>query len=116
MVAHGRMLKKEYREDVKVVFVYPCIAKKKESTDPRNFDSIDAVLNFNDIRKWMESERISIEDCGDVPFERLEPQVNQLYPVTGGIIPPFYPQRNRRTDTGSFISTERKIVLNSATA
>ena len=86
MVAHGRMLKKEYGEDVKVVFVGPCIAKKKESTDPRNFDSIDAVLNFNDIRKWMESERISIEDCGDVPFERLEPQVNQLYPVTGGII------------------------------
>ena len=51
MVAHGRMLKKEYGEDTKVVFIGPCIAKKKESLDPRNAGSIDAVLNFNDIRR-----------------------------------------------------------------
>lgn len=86
MVAHGRMLKKEYGEDVKVVFVGPCIAKKKESVDIRNSKSIDAVLNFNDIRQWMEAENISIEECEDTPFKHLPPGVNQLYPVTGGVI------------------------------
>lgn len=86
MVAHGRMLKKEYGEDVKVVFVGPCIAKKKESMDPRNEGSIDAVLNFNDIRKWLEAEHISIGECGDIAFQHLKPGVNQLYPVTGGVI------------------------------
>lgn len=86
MVAHGRMLKKEYGVDTKVVFVGPCIAKKKESTDPRNAASIDAVLNFNDIKKWLQDEQISPADCEDIPFAHLEPKVNQLYPVTGGVI------------------------------
>ncbi|WP_125140880.1 [Fe-Fe] hydrogenase large subunit C-terminal domain-containing protein [Clostridium transplantifaecale] len=86
MVAHGRMLKKEYGVDTKVVFVGPCIAKKKESTDPRNAASIDAVLNFNDVKKWLQDEQISPANCEDIPFAHLEPKVNQLYPVTGGVI------------------------------
>ena len=90
MVAHGRMLKKEYEREygdaVKVVFVGPCIAKKKEAADPRNDKSIDAVLNFNDIRDWMEEEGISVTDCEDRPFSHLDPKVNRLYPVTSGVI------------------------------
>ena len=86
MVAHGRMLKKEYGEEVKVVFVGPCIAKKKESVDPRNEGSIDAVLNFNDIRHWLMEKEIVIESCEDKPFEHVDPKVNQLYPITSGVI------------------------------
>lgn len=86
MVAHGRMLKKEYGEDVKVVFVGPCIAKKKESMDPRSAGSIDAVLNFNDIKKWLAEEHIEIEACEDKPFRHLNTEINRLYPVTSGVI------------------------------
>ena len=43
MIAHGRLLKKEYGQDTKVVFLGPCIAKKKESQDPRHDNCIDAV-------------------------------------------------------------------------
>ncbi len=86
MVAHGRMLKKEYGKETKVVFVGPCIAKKKESLDPRNAGSIDAVLNFNDIRGWLEEKQIDIAACRDLPFEHLDPQVNKLYPITSGVI------------------------------
>ncbi len=86
MVAHGRMLKKEYGKETKVVFVGPCIAKKKESLDPRNAGSIDAVLNFNDIRQWLEEKQIDIAACEDLPFEHLDPRVNKLYPITSGVI------------------------------
>lgn len=86
MVAHGRMLKKEYGEDVRIVFVGPCIAKKKEAADPRNAKSIDAVLNFNDIRRWLEEEHISLQDCEDKTFEYLDPEINRLYPITSGVI------------------------------
>lgn len=86
MAAHGRMLKKEYGTDARVVFVGPCIAKKKESLDPRNAGSIDSVLNFNDIRQWMKEEGIEPEQCADRPFPRLEPKVNKLYPITSGVI------------------------------
>lgn len=86
MAAHGRMLKKEYGPDAKVVFVGPCIAKKKESADPRNDKSIDAVLNFNDLRRLMEEKGVSVETCEDQPFEHLDPKINRLYPVTSGVI------------------------------
>lgn len=86
MAAHGKMLKKEYGPETKVVFVGPCIAKKKESVDPRNEKSIDAVLNFNDIRQLMEEKNVSVENCEDRPFEHLDPKINRLYPVTSGVI------------------------------
>lgn len=86
MIAHGRMIKQEMGADTKVVFLGPCIAKKQEALDPRHADCIDAVLNFNDINRWLNEEDIVIEDCENMPFEQLDPRVNRLYPVTNGVI------------------------------
>ena len=86
MIAHGRMIKQQMGADTKVVFLGPCIAKKQEALDPRHGDCIDAVLNFNDINRWLNEEDIVIEDCEDTPFERMDPRVNRLYPVTSGVI------------------------------
>ena len=86
MVAHGKMLKEEFGRDTKVVFLGPCIAKKKEAEDLRHGDYIDAVLNFNDIERWLAQEEITIGDCEDIPFVHMNPRVNRLYPVTNGIV------------------------------
>ncbi len=85
MIAHGMMIKKQYPE-AKVVFLGPCIAKKQESEDVRHGDVIDAVLNFNDIKRWLADENIVIEQCEDEPFEQIDPKVNRLYPVTNGVV------------------------------
>ena len=86
MIAHGKMLKEELGSNVKVVFLGPCIAKKKEAGDVRHDSCIDAVLNFNDINRWLNEEEITIEDCEDIPFRHLDPKVNRLYPVTNGVV------------------------------
>lgn len=86
MIAHGKMLKEELGKNVKVVFLGPCIAKKKEACDVRHDSCIDAVLNFNDINRWLNEEEITIEDCEDIPFRHLDPKVNRLYPVTNGVV------------------------------
>jgi len=86
MIAHGKLLKREMGYDTKVVFLGPCIAKKKESEDPRHAGYIDAVLNFADLKRWLSEEGISIEECEDIPFTNENPRVNRLYPVTNGII------------------------------
>ena len=86
MIAHGKLLKKEYGYHTKVVFLGPCIAKKQESRDVRNEGYIDAVLNFNDLEYWLAEEGIVITDCEDLPFEQLDPKVNRLYPVTNGVV------------------------------
>ena len=86
MIAHGKLLKAELGDEVKVVFLGPCIAKKKEAQDLRHEGYIDAVLNFNDISQWLQEEDIVIEDCEDKPFVKMNPRVNRLYPVTNGVV------------------------------
>lgn len=86
MIAHGKILKKELGPEVKVVFLGPCIAKKKEAGDIRHDGCVDAVLNFNDISRWLVEEEITIEDCEDIPFTNIDTKVNRLYPVTNGIV------------------------------
>ncbi|MDO4267838.1 MAG: [Fe-Fe] hydrogenase large subunit C-terminal domain-containing protein [Eubacteriales bacterium] len=86
MIAHGMMIKKQMGPDVKVVFLGPCIAKKKEAQDERHSGFIDAVLNFNDINRWLKEEDIVIEDCEDLPFTYMNPRVNRLYPVSSGVV------------------------------
>ena len=86
MIAHGMMLKKHLGTDIKVVFLGPCIAKKKEAQDARHSGYIDAVLNFNDMNRWLEDEDIVIEDCEDMPFTAMNPRVNRLYPVSSGVV------------------------------
>lgn len=86
MIAHGKILKKELGPEVKVVFLGPCIAKKKEAGDIRHDGCVDGVLNFNDISRWLAEEKITIEDCEDIPFTNIDTKVNRLYPVTNGIV------------------------------
>lgn len=86
MIAHGMMLRKEYGPEAKIVFLGPCIAKKKEALDLRHEGFIDAVLNFNDINQWLADEQIIIKECEAIPFNAIDPKVNRLYPVTNGVV------------------------------
>ncbi len=86
MIAHGMMIKEQLGDDVKVVFLGPCIAKKKEAQDPRHNRYIDAVLNFNDINRWLQDEEIEITECEDMPFVHMDPKINRLYPVANGVV------------------------------
>lgn len=87
MIAHGRMIKKMYGDDVKVVFLGPCIAKKEEAVgDERVRGAVDAILTFEEIEKWWRIKGIDVRQCEDKPMANPSPKVNQLYPVSGGVI------------------------------
>lgn len=87
MIAHGRLLKEMYGEDIKVIFLGPCIAKKDEAErDARTRGCIDAVINFTELEEWMEERGIQFEECEDAAFANPDPKVNQLYPVENGTI------------------------------
>lgn len=87
MVAHGRLIKKLFGESVKVVFLGPCIAKKAEAEgDERVAGAVDAILTFEELTEWLREEGISLKDCENVPFGNPDPEVNRLYPVSGGIV------------------------------
>ena len=87
MIAHGRYIKKIYGQDVKVVFLGPCIAKKQEAEgDDRVTGAVDAILTFEESALWLKEEGIDLHSCGEKPMGNPDPKINRLYPVSGGVI------------------------------
>lgn len=87
MVAHGRYIKKLYGADTRVIFLGPCIAKKREAEgDTRVEGAIDAILTFEELISWLREEGIDIRECENGAFGNPDPEVNRLYPIGGGVI------------------------------
>lgn len=87
MIAHGKMIKHMFGEDVKVVFLGPCIAKKREAIgDIRTEGYIDAVINFTELKEWLQEEKINLLECEDITPHNPNPCVNRLYPISSGVL------------------------------
>lgn len=117
MLAHGKYLREHYGKDIKVVFIGPCIAKKKESDS--NPGVVDAVITFNRLRAWLEEEgltgdvRPGNQYSGDEQsvFEPIEAAQGSLYPITGGMIAGV---KNKATQQNiSFMSFSGSSTINS---
>lgn len=86
-LTHAKMLKKEFGEDIAVVFIGPCIAKKKESDSHQNL--IDVALTFEELNYWLKEEFITFsetkvnEKLDFVPQGAYE---GALYPIEGGML------------------------------
>lgn len=87
MIAHGKMIKSIHGHGTRVVFLGPCIAKKREAeNDPRTKDIVDAVINFSELERWLKEENIKVSDLECTEFHNSNPRVNRLYPVGDGVI------------------------------
>ncbi|MBR4944635.1 MAG: PAS domain S-box protein, partial [Peptococcaceae bacterium] len=74
-------------ENIRVVFIGPCIAKKKEAEfDARISGCVDAVIDFVELESWLNEEGIDMQSCEPSRMNNRNPQINRLYPVTGGIL------------------------------
>ncbi len=89
LLAHARFLKELYGPDTGVVFVGPCIAKKREADV---WQTIDCSISFRDLREWFVDAGIDLDDLERnrdddparfVPFSAAK---GALYPVDGGMI------------------------------
>jgi len=85
-LTHAGLLKDAYGEDIKVVFIGPCIAKKNEAD--RHPDLISVALTFDELNYWIKEDYIDLdkieinEDCHFVPEIAYE---GALYPLEGGM-------------------------------
>ena len=87
VLSHCRLLKREFGESAAVVFIGPCIAKKKEA-DTHPF-LLDAVLTFEDIARWCEEKGLvldALETCAQDQFIPHRAKEGALYPIHGGMI------------------------------
>lgn len=87
MIAHGMLLRKQYGPEAKIVFLGPCIAKKREAeSDERTKGIIDAVLNFKEFEEWLEESGICLSDLEETPPSNPNSEVNRLYPISSGVL------------------------------
>ena len=83
VIAHAKMLKEEY-PDCKIVFIGPCIAKKRECNES---GLVDAVLTFEELSKLFDEKNIILSDVdtgSDVSWNKA-----RFYPISRGIIKSF---------------------------
>ncbi len=87
VLAHCRLLRRAFGEDIAVVFFGPCIAKKNEAD--RHPGLLNLALTFTDLRAWLQEEDIRPEAVVPGAEDRFLPErahEGALYPVEGGMI------------------------------
>lgn len=85
-LTHAAFLKKTYGEEIKVVFIGPCIGKKNEAD--RHPELLAGALTFDELDLWLTEEAetfrgASLAGGGFVPSGANE---GGLYPMDGGMI------------------------------
>jgi len=87
MLAHTKILKSQ-NKDAKIVFIGPCIAKKKEA---QQSGIIDATLTFEDLAEMLEEEGIIFDDIAKLSIEKPSIEINKakFFPISSGIIKSF---------------------------
>lgn len=83
VIAHGRLLKKQYPGCV-VVFIGPCIAKKGEIISDEAPGAVDYALEFKELWDWIGKEAIDFSSIENVAFDGYIPGKANLFPAEGG--------------------------------
>jgi iron only hydrogenase large subunit-like protein len=87
LLTHCKMLRQEFGADIGVVFIGPCIAKKIEAS--QHPELLDVVLTFEDLRRWLEQEKIVLAELAEMPEDHFVPEDSAegaWFPVDGGMI------------------------------
>jgi len=86
MVAMGRVVRKFYGPDVKVVFIGPCSAKKVEYMDAEVIDAVDEVLTFAELEELWSQKKIDPTVVDDSEFDPPRAYLGRVYPISGGLL------------------------------
>lgn len=88
MLAHARILKQHYGNNVKIIFAGPCICKKLEADRFREL--VEVAITFKDLKAWLEKEKIEpsgLSLTDDDHFTPWSAGLGSLYPIEGGMLP-----------------------------
>jgi signal transduction histidine kinase/iron only hydrogenase large subunit-like protein len=80
MVAAARNLRRKYGDDICIVFVGPCIAKKAES------DEVRYAITFTELREMFAIKGIKAEDCEVSAFDPPLAGKGSVFPISHGLL------------------------------
>jgi iron only hydrogenase large subunit-like protein/nitrogen-specific signal transduction histidine kinase len=106
MVAMSRVVRSRYGNDIKVVFIGPCVAKKAESTE------IDEAITFTELRDMFDQLKINPEVVNPSDFDQPVGGRGAIFPVTRGLLQTA--NINDDAITGNIIAAEGRIDFQGA--
>ena len=106
MVAMSRVVHSRYGNDVKIVFIGPCVAKKAESTE------IDEAITFSELRELFDLFKITPEKSQPSDFDQPAGGRGAIFPVTRGLLQTA--NINDDAITGNIIAAEGRIDFQGA--
>jgi signal transduction histidine kinase/Fe-S-cluster-containing hydrogenase component 2 len=86
MIATARAIRRRHGENVLVVFIGPCIAKKNEISDPSVAGQVDAVLTFRECVCLMEAAGIVAAAEPESDFDGCRSLLGGSFPLSGGLL------------------------------
>ncbi|GAB4132144.1 MAG: hypothetical protein Fur0015_05790 [Ignavibacteriales bacterium] len=86
MIAMGKYLKTNFGNDIKVVFIGPCIAKKSEYKDPETGGMVDAVITFDELKTLFKNHNIVLSDYNESRFDSPHANTGKSFPLAGGLL------------------------------
>lgn len=86
MIATAKVVRQVYGEDVKVVFIGPCIAAKTEAEQSEGDGKVDAVLTFTELRQMFDEKGIHEAKLEFSDFDPPIGKLGSLYPLSNGFL------------------------------
>lgn len=107
MVAMARAVRRLSDEDVEIVFIGPCTAKKAEADSPRVAGEISAVLTFPELRRMFALAGIEPGGVEPSDFDPPHGAVGGVFPIGRGMLQTAGIQEDLMT--GEVVATEGRI-------
>ena len=86
MVATARALRELYHQDMQIVFIGPCIAKKGEAYTDTIENEINEVLTFKELREMLEQMDWSMYECEESQFDPPFGNTGNIFPIKRGML------------------------------
>lgn len=80
MEAMAKTVRKKYSNDAVIVFIGPCIAKKKES------DEVDISITFRELREIFEIKSIDFKSLMPTEFDGPHSAKGAIFPISRGLL------------------------------
>jgi iron only hydrogenase large subunit-like protein/uncharacterized Fe-S cluster-containing protein len=82
---HAKWLREKFDNNVIVVHIDSCVAKKMEILRPEFAGIVDLVLTFAELKKVFEEKNISLKTCEQSSYDELPVGNARLYQLVGGL-------------------------------
>ena len=106
MVAMGRVMRKQFGQDTRIVFIGPCVAKKAESNE------IDEAITFTELRELFMQLGIGQDNIKPSDFDPPEGGRGAIFPVIRGLLQTA--DINDDAITGKIIAAEGRLGFQEA--